>query len=260
MENITWNYYQFRRSYNYPIYIRLKKEDINTKFSHVLSEMGFSELAAFDLKKIDLQRPHTRLLTIQYANSRLQLLMQVGESLDVYGSEHLTMQAGIAVYHYRRVGLMSLPHNKTLWELALAPEITLTDQMVGLRVILVRYLSMALAAVGVLSYWGTVQNETLVIMKQISSFGEAVFIDWSKRVLFFNGGEIKIGPQLKILRKDKEFKNATNLSRDELIGFLSVSTCLLSFYGISSEMKRSIIELSSCLRGSYAVSEGSANL
>ena len=50
------------------------------------------------------------------------------------------------------------------------------------------------------------------------------------------------------------------MGREEVISFLSVSTCLLSFSGITNSMKRAILEMSAKVTTNYSVSEGSPNL
>jgi hypothetical protein len=260
MEPTKWNYFQYRKSYDYPIYLRFKQEELTPKFNHVLNEMGFNSITNPDSRKIQLHRSNTKILTIQQASSRLLQQITGSDLLDKYGAESLSIQSGMPVYTYRKVGIMGLPVGKTLWDLSIHPEILHTDQMVGFRVILVRFLSYALADQGILCYWGTLKDDAVVIMKQPQSFGEAVLIDVNKRVAFSNGGELKLGSSLKIIRKDKEMKIGINMSREDLIGFLSVSTCLLSFSGISPSMKKSIYDLSSSASGSYAVTENLANL
>lgn len=260
METTKWNYFQYRKVHDYPIYVRLKQDELNQKFTHLLNEIGFSLLTENESKKIQLHKLHTKILTIQNASSRLQQQISGSDILDKYGLESLSLQQGLPVYTYRRVGIMGVPASKTLWDLAIHPEMNHTDQMVGLRVILVRFLAQALSEMGVLSYWGTVKDDTVIIMKQASSFGEAVLIDVNKKVIFSNGGEIKLGSSLKIIRKDKEVPHSSMMSREDLIGFLSVSTCLLSFNGITPSMKKAIYELSSQTSGSYAASESTLNL
>lgn len=260
MENITWVYFQFRKAHDYPVFVRLKTSELNTKFTHLLNEMGFGQLNEKESKKIQLQRAHTRMLTIQEASARLQIQINGSDLLDKYGPESLSLQMGVPVYTYRKVGVMGVPNSKTFWDLAISPEISHTDQMVGLRVILVRYLAQALAAQGVLCYWGTVKDDTVIVMKQAQSFGEAVLIDAEKKMIFTNGGEIRLGAKIKLLRKDKEVSHPTSMSREDIISFLSVSTCLLSFNGISHSMKKVIYELSSQVTGSYAVTENQLNL
>jgi hypothetical protein len=260
MEAIKWMYFQYRKSYEYPIFIRFKKEELNSKFSHLLNELGFDPLTDNEIKKVSLQKTHTKILTIQEASSRLQQQINGSDLLDKYGPESLSLQLGMPVYTYRKVGVMGLPLSKTLWDLALHPELSHTEQMVGLRVILIRYLSQAMAEQGVLCYWGTVKDDAIIVMKQIHSFGEAVLIDVNKRVVFSNGGAMKLGSSVKIIRKDKEVNTPSQMSREDIIGFLSVSTCLLSFNGITHAMKKAIYDLSTHTTGTYAVSENIANL
>jgi hypothetical protein len=260
MDAIKWHYFQFRKSYGYPIYLRLKEEDINPRYVHVFNELGFTELLEAETKKIPLTRSHTKILSIQNASARLQVQINGSDALDKYGHESLALQAGTPLYTYRRVGLMGLHRNKQMWDLALQSDLSQTEQMVGLRVILVRYVAMTLSDMGVLSYWGTIKDDSLVMMKQGQSFGEALFIDLEKKMIFYNGGELRLNSSLKIIRKDKETTVAKSMSREELISFLSVSSCLLSFQGITVSMKRAIYDLSASLKASYAISEASPNL
>ncbi len=260
MDEVKWSYYQFRKNFDYPIFVRFKDEDSNSKLTHILSEMGFSLLSEHESRKVKLDRLSLRILTVQVAGSRLQQQINGPDLLDKYGSESLSLQAGMPIYTYRKVGVMGLPYGKNLWDLALHPDISHTDQMVGIRVILVRFIAQSLSHEGLLCYWGTVKDDAVIVMKQGQSFGEAVIIDVSKRVVFSNGGEMKLGSTLKIIRKDKEVKSPLKMNREDLIGFLSVSTCLLSFNGISSSMRKAIYDLSAHSSGSYAVSENSLNL
>ncbi len=258
--DVNWSYFQYRKSHQYPIFVRFKPEELNPKFLHLLQEMGFSQLAPAESKKIPLQRAQTRILTVQQGSPRVQQQINGSDLMDRYGHESLSLQQGTPVYCYRKVGLMAFPMGKTLWDLAIHQDINQTEQMVGMRVILVRFLAQSLSEFGVLCYWGTVKDDGLVIMKQAQSYGEAVLIDLQRKVVFSNGGEMKINSSLKIVRKDKEIKTAVSMKREELISFLSVSTCLLSFSGLTPSMRKSIYDLSMNSTASYGVSDHFANL
>lgn len=260
MENIKWNYFQYRKNYGYPVYLRFRQDELHPKFVHLVNEIGFQELNENESRKIPINKANTKVLTIQCANARLQQQINGSDLLDKYGLESLSIQGTTPVYTYRKVGIMAVPMGRTLWDLAINHDITQTDQMVGLRVILVRFLAQALAQQGVLAYWGTVKDENIVIMKQLQSFGEAVLIDYQNRVIFSNGGETKFGAGLKIIRKDKDVKTSHPIGREELISFLSVSTCLLSFTGISPAMKKAIYEISAQVTATYGISDNSINL
>lgn len=260
MDATKWTYFQFRKNHQYQIYVRFKQDELNPKFSHLLEELGFATLVESEVKKVHLQKDNSKILTVQEASARLQLQIHGSDILDKYGPESLSLHMGIPLYTFRKVGVMGQPVSKALWDLAIHSDISQTDQMVGLRIILVRFLSQALADLGVISYWGTFKEDKIFMMKQGQSFGEAVFIDLHKRMIFYNGGEAKLGATLKIIRKDQEAVYSSLMSREDLIGFLSVSTCLMSFNGITSAMKKNIYELSSRASGSYATTENLANL
>jgi hypothetical protein len=255
METIKWHYYQFRKKYDYPIYLRFKHDESNQKIIHLLSELGFNELTEAEIRKIPIQRYQTRLLTMQNASARLTKELTGTDLLEQYGPEVLSLQAGVPVYTYRKVGMMAMPTSKNLWDLALHPDLTHTDHMIGIRIILVRFLSQALSDNGVLSYWGTQKDDSLIVMKQLQSFGEAIFIDHEKKMIFSNGGEMKLTKNIRLIRKDKEGIGSGKLSREETISFLSVSTCLLSFTGLTLAMKKSIYQISADMMASYGVME-----
>lgn len=255
MDAIKWSYFQYRKAHGYPVYLRFSQPEIQSKFLHLLNEIGFHELTEKEVKKISLQKFSTRILSIQGASSRMQQLINGSDLLDKYGHETLSFQAGMPMYVNKKVALMVMPTAKQVWDLAVNPDMTNTDQMIGLRVVLVRFLAMALAESGVLAYWGTVKDETVVVMKQANSFGEAVLIDHGKKIIFSNGGEMRLGSSFKIVRKDKDTKVPSAMGREELISFLSVSSCYLTFTGLPTKMKQSIYNLSSQTTASYGVYE-----
>lgn len=257
---VKWSYFQYRKAHQYPVYLRIMADDLNSKFQHLFHEMGFQEMTESETKKILLNRVNTKMLTIQNASPRLELQINGSDLLDKYGSESMSLQLGTPIYTYRKVGVMGVPSHSSLWDLAIKPGLSMTEQMVGFRIILVRYLSLALADQGILAYWGTVKDGNLIVMKQGQSFGEAVLIDLQKKIIFSNGGETKFSSQLQIIRKDIESKVSKTMGREELISFLSVSTCLLNFHGITPNMKRTIYELSAHVKASYAISEALLNL
>lgn len=246
-----WKYFQYQKQHDYPLYIRFQPDDVSSKLEHLLKEFGFQELLYIEVKKISLQRPYTKILTVQNAGPRVQMQISGSDLLDKYGCETLSLQGGVPVYVYRKVGLLTVPAGKILWDLALSQDISLTDHLVGIRVILARFLAQAFAEQGILCYWGTIREGSIIVMKQGQSLGESIIIDFQKRLAFYPGGEVKLGSSLKLIRKDKEITVPGMMKREELISFMSVSTCLLSFSGITLAMKKSIYEISACTSGSY---------
>ena len=104
METTKWNYFQYRKGNDYPIYVRFKQDELNNKFTHLLSEIGFTILSETDSKKIQLHRLHTKILTIQNASSRLQQQISGSDTLDKYGLESLSLQQGMPVIPTEELG------------------------------------------------------------------------------------------------------------------------------------------------------------
>jgi hypothetical protein len=250
-----WNYYQYRKLHQYPIFVRVSADEINPKFQHLLGEMGFTLLTDVEVKKISLNKAHSRILTVQSASPRVERQIMGSDLLDKYGLENLTIMSGMPIYVYRKVALLAMPMNRNLWDLAVSSEIANTDQMVGLRIVLARFLAMALSDMGVLCYWGTVKDGAVILMKQSQSFGESVLIDFERKTVFSQGGEMRIGNSLRLIRRDVEGKHSPHMGREDLISFLSVHSCLLNFTGITPAMKRAVYSLSAGVMASYAVSE-----
>jgi hypothetical protein len=255
MADLQWQYYQFKKKHGYPVFLRLKKSDVSPNILHVITEQGFEILSDVESKKIPIAKPTTRILTLQVAAGRSLSLIQTSDSLDKYGQESLSLYGGVPHYTYRQIGLMNLPLNKILWDFYCRGDLTTTEQLVGVRVILVRYLAHVLADQGVLFYWGTVKGQTVELMKQNQSMGEAVMIDLNKKIIVSPGSELQSMGQVKFHRKDKEFPNLTQLQREDFISYLSVSHCLLGFTGLTPAMKSAAYELGqkfSCYSGTLA--------
>lgn len=250
-----WNYYQYRKLHQYPIYVRVSADEVNPKFQHLLGEMGFTLLTDVEVKKISLSKAHSRILTVQSASPRVERQIMGSDLLDKYGNESFTIMSGMPIYVFRKVALLAMPMGRNLWDLAISSEIANTDQMIGLRIVLARFLSMALSEMGILCYWGTVKDGAVILMKQAQSFGESVLIDYERKTVFSQGGEMRIGNALRLIRKDVEGKHSPHMGREDLISFLSVHSCLLNFTGITPEMKRVIYALSAGVMATYSVSE-----
>lgn len=258
MNNIKWTYYQFRKKHQYPVYVRLHPEVELSKLTQVLAEIGFDLLSEAEIKNISLQKAGVRLLTIQEASGKVLHQLQSSDTLDQYGFENLSIHSGVSVYTHRKVALLMTPSGKPLWDMALVTSVHTHEQFVGMRVVMTRFLAMALAPFGVISYWGTSKDDGVIIMKQGQASGESVFIDHKKKLIFSFHGESTFHHGLHIHRMDQSKKSGSPLSREELMSYLSVSTCLMSFTGLNVEMKKSIVDL--CLSSSASYYWQDSNL
>jgi hypothetical protein len=241
MNNIKWTYYQFRKKHQYPVYVRLHPEVELSKLTQVLTEVGFELLSDVEVRGISLQKAGVKLLTIQEATGKVFSQLQTSDALDQYGLENLSIHSGVSVYTHRRVALLMTPSGKPLWDMALVTNVHTQEHLLGMRVVMTRFLALALAPFGVISYWGTSKDDGVIIMKQGQSAGESVFIDHKKKLIFSFHGETNFHHGLHIHRLDQNKKVGSALSREEL----------MSFTGLTPEMKKSIVELCMSSSASY---------
>jgi hypothetical protein len=128
--------------------------------------------------------------------------------------------------------------------------------------VLNRYLSWALAPHGVVGFWGVTSNEGFVIMRQGQSFGEAVFVDVTRQATFSSAGMRPVAGDYTILRADRPAPAVRQMTREELVSFLTTHTTYLSQTGLPLALKRATLLLGSNARGEWggmAPQEGLSN-
>ena len=130
--------------------------------------------------------------------------------------------------------------NSLFWELGVRS----TENQNALRVILTRFLSFAFAPLGVVGFWGVPIEEGFVVMTPKSSNFESVFIDLKKEKLLTYDGIKNLATDIQILRLDSTLRNEMKkMMKEELVSFLSMNTCHLSYSGIGKELSEAIYEL-----------------
>jgi hypothetical protein len=254
-------YFQFQKQQGYPVYLRVGKEMLEGRFQKLINDLGFEELSAIELKKIPVQKLGTKVISLSRASARVTQQVMLPDSLDKFGHEVLSYRGEAHVYLYRKLGMMVFSPATSFWELGLVSRLETTEELMGLRVMLNRALSWALAPLGVIGFWGVATGEGFVAMKQGQSFGEAVLLDIDKQLMFSSTGIKKIEGGFTILRADKAGPSARSISAEELISFLSTSNTYLSHLGLPHTIKRAAMKIGATVRGEWSShSAGSAGL
>jgi hypothetical protein len=138
-----------------------------------------------------------------------------------------------------------------MWELGLASQLETTEELMGFRIMLNRYLAWALAPQGVIGFWGVVTADGFVAMKQSQSFGEAVFLDVEKRQIFSSTGATALTPGFSILRADKVGPTGRRLGAEELVSFLGTHNIHLSHGALPAPLKRAALLLGTMAHGEW---------
>ncbi len=252
-------FFQWQKAQGYPVFLRIGKDLLEGRLQKLIADLGFQEVPTSEHRKIPLDRMGTKVLTISRASMRVAQQVNLADSLDRYGHENLSYHSSAQVYLYRRIGLMVISPLTNLWELGLASQLQTTEELMGLRVMLNRYLGWALAPLGVMGFWGVATSEGLVAMKQSQSFGEVVFVDVAKHLLLSSSGTQALGAGFTILRADKTGQAGKRLGREELVSFLNTANIFFTHGSLPMSLRKTALELGSTARGEWSGQATSAD-
>jgi hypothetical protein len=245
-------YFQWQKSSAYPVFIKLPKNMLEGRLEKLLTDLGFQEVTIQEQKKISVQRRGTKIISLSRASSRVSQQVMLSDSLDRFGHEVLSYRGEAHVYTYRKIGMMVFSHTTSFWEIGIASQLENTEELMGLRVMLNRALSWALAPLGIIGFWGVVTAEGFVAMKQSQSFGEAVFVDTDTETVFSSAGKSKMESGFTIFRADKSGVSGKLLGPEELISFLSTSNTYLSHLNLPHTLKRAAMKLGTSVKGVWS--------
>ena len=244
--------FQWQKDQDYPVFLRTDRDMMEGRLQKLVSDLGFTEVPDKDHKKVSLTRAGTRVLNLTRASHRVHMQVRTSDSLDHYGAETLHPHTGCEVYLHRRIGMMVFAQQTSVWELGLASTLETTEELMGLRVMLNRYLSWALAPHGIIGFWGVSTGDGFVVMKQAQSFGEAVFVDIARRQTYSSMGTKPFEGVFTILRADKGAVAGKTLNGEELVSFLSTHTTYFSNQGLPLTLRKAALALGSMARGEWS--------
>lgn len=244
--------FQWQKEQDYPVFLRMDSEMLEGRLQKLVSDLGFLEIPEKDHRKVSVSRAGTKVLTLSRAGHRVSVQVQGSDSLDKFGFESLRTHGVCEVYTYRRIGMMVFSSNSTVWELGLVSSLETTEELMGFRVMLNRYLAWALAPHGVIGFWGVATEDGFVVMRQSQSFGEAVYVDVAKRRNYSSMGSRPFEGVFTILRADKAAVPGKLLSPEELVSFLSTHTTYFSQTSLPVTLRKAALTLGSMARGEWS--------
>lgn len=247
MNSKNVSYYQFQKKMGFPVFLRFEDQDFEAKLSDLVTQMGFEKVKPEELKEISFDKFQTKVLKLSAANFRVSKQIDQSHSLDMYGPENLTMLGSYDVYRYKGLGMMIFGSGNYFWELGLK---NIESQMSELRVVLTRFLSWALAPLGVIGFWGVPVDEGVVVMKPKEANFESFFIDVKNTKIICFDGVKEINHGFQLLRLDPTLKDRTKrMKKEELVSFLSTNTSYFSYQGLDFNIKEAIFSFATIVDG-----------
>ena len=249
MNESKLSYYQFRRSLNYQVFLRFDDADLEAQLLETLTVLGFDKLDDETFKSQTFKRYKTKILKISKASFNVARQISQGvEFATGYGIESLSPMGSYNIYRFKDVGMMVYSDINPMWELGLKK----TDDPAALRCILTRYLSFAFTATHteVVGLWGVPVDQGLVLMPPKKSNFESVFLDVSQNKIISYGSVKDIESEIEILRLDETLTNRMRtMGKEELLSFLSVSTCHMSYSELDRNIREAIYKICHMSRG-----------
>ncbi len=226
---------QFKKDLGYPIYIKLDEEGFYPEILKNLEYLGFEKLED-DLHSKDLiSIPNARLLHIKEASNIVARQIDQATDSDRYGYESLIQQEGYKVYRFSRQAMMIYSYAVIDWEMACFSDFGMNEaDITDFNIIMNRFLAFALAPLGVVGFWGSLQKDELILSKKEDSIGEVVHFDVYKMILIDQNGVHKLRPRFKVVKPDRFLKTEKIIrSREEFLSLLNFNT---SYMDLSNNM------------------------
>ncbi|MBI2521896.1 MAG: hypothetical protein HYV97_15880 [Bdellovibrio sp.] len=239
--------FQFFKEINLPIYLKMESEGFGPDFFNFLRSMHFERLSTEDEKKFEKDthaaEPNGRILELKTCTPLMTRQMNSAIESDKYGPESITNNGVCKVYRFKGMALMIWAFQNSTWEMAFTPTASLNDNLMMYRAVFNRFLSWALAPLGICGFWGHFTNGGVIVKKMREAHGEAIFFDVLQKRILGPGGIQKISSGLTVYRLDARAKLTTQMTKEEFAAFLFHSTSYFDLQGLSMPIRQAILWL-----------------
>lgn len=242
-----YTYYQYAKELALPVYIRLRVAEFDPEIVGFLQVMNFTELGEKESEQAQQNIASNQLakvLTIDEATPMVAAQIRSNFDNDKYGKESIVQKPGYNVYRYKNMAMIVLSLASNEWLMGAFPEFGHSDKDYESRVVLNRYLSWALAPMGIAGFWGRKVREGIVLARMHEVNAEAVFIDYRNHKILtmheaYNLRKSEIFIKLDPLHKSGPVKMKT----EEVQAFLAIHTSYFGANGMPHALRQVIATL-----------------
>ena len=247
-------WFVFQKDLNLPIYIRCSLDEFHPNLVAFLSSMKFTELSEKEVHETKTQmksNTNARILEIKLSNAAVAQQIRFAIESDMYGVESIVPRDGHRVYRYKEVAIILYSFGLGEWVLGCFKNFGTGEDKTAYKCVLNRYLSWALAPMGIVGFWGKVTDAGIVVLKQRESQGEALFLDIQGHRSISSNGIEALHAGSKILRRDDTLGKGqvVRMQREQLTSFLLQYTSYLDYSGPSVSIKQALQEIGQGLEG-----------
>lgn len=245
--------YQFEKSLNYPVFIRVSG-DIASKIEAFLKTMRFEKVASGDLektKKLISTDEKARVLNLTEATINISAQIEGRRESDLFSPESISPTEAGRVYRYRDIALMLYSFRHKEWQVAFVHDF-LTDDSKKARagMVIHRFLSWSLSVFGVVGFWGAAQDDRVIIFKNKNNISPVFYIDVLGQKIISEKGVSKIKGRLIVARPLGSIRGTSKvMSKEELLSFLHHHSIYFDYSGPSVPVRQVIQKLSIIAQG-----------
>lgn len=245
--SIEYTYYQYQKDLGLPIFVRADLGQFEQGLPDLLEKMHFNLLSSEEVKSVEssMLLKNSRMLTLSIVTSQIERQLAVVQETDLYGSESMTSNQGHQVYRFKNTALMMFASLAREWKMGIFSHFGNDDDQLQEYSILNRYLGLALAPFGIIGFWGVPVDEGVVVLKQSTSKGEAIYIDALGGNILSIDGNKKMNNKFSILKLSSSVQGMNKrMSVEELFSFLSNYCTYFDSNGHSMAVRQSILKIS----------------
>lgn len=245
--------FQFHSKQDYPVYLTVQLGHFESGLTGFLSSLGFDMMANIGeegLKERLKDQLRPRVLRLELAGAKVAQQIKATKESDRYGGESMIPQQGYRVYRYHGRALMMMSFAAEEWRAGVFSDFGTDQCLCTDRVIINRYLSWALSSLGVVGFWGQVQDNKLVMMKPGEAQGLAVFIDWSAGKYISEASAEAMPSDFEIIRLNHLARGRdAKIGKEELLSALTVHCTFFSFDGLSTPVRQVLQSIAQTIPG-----------
>ena len=253
MEDKNLTYFQYQKGLQMPIYIRVDLKSFDPHLSLLLKGMNFESLSAEEAKgvpeRVD-RKVGGRLLTLEEASPIAAKKIDFAGELGKYGEESVVPGYGCRVYCYRGVAMMPYSYQSPLWGLGCFKDFGGEKNVDSYRIVINRFLSYALAPMGIIGLWGEFLDEGIALCKQNRSSGKVVFVDVKNESVLSSEGFSRMSSRFKVFRLGSEYLNRdSRMSPEELVSCLFSHLTYFDYEGPQIPVRQAVQALAKLVTG-----------
>jgi hypothetical protein len=237
-------YYQFHKEIGLPIFIALDTTCFDSTLPEFLVKLKFVRLTENEEKdaiKTISETKNSRCLMINEASLKVSKQIYSTMESDRFGDETIFAKDGYRVYRQKNLALMVYSFGANTWELGTYRDFGSKENHQKAMTIINRFLSLALAPIGIVGFFGVTIDEGMVVQRMLESKGEVVFLDLNHHRAFTLDGVKRISPKFKILRLDPTIKGRNiKMSNEEYLSFLTSHVSYFDYTGLSIPVRQMV--------------------